>query len=198
MRFPKEKVVITTRLNDYLLNNDFFEVMKMKDEILDNYQVLEPNVFAQLISSAFLVGNFEEVIRIGEALSAKEKESFDTIYYYLLACIGITDIYRAMSFIKRSKLLNLEEIKIYHIEDGANYSNLLRFSSALSSATQALLIVNFVEGIARELTGNLDIDKEYLLFRFFDLINMIYEIGYPFEIIESLTQAIKIIFNLDL
>lgn len=197
MRFPKEKVLITTQFNDLKKKNDIFGIAKMKDQVLENYEVLEPNIFSKLVSSTFIIGNFDDTIKIGNELIAKNIETFDILYYTLLSLIARTDIYQAMSLIKKSKILNLEEIKKFHSLEGANYSNLLNFSAALSSSTLTLLVVNFIEGIAREMTGNIDVDRDYLLFRFFDLINMVYEIGYPYEIIEELSKAIKLIFNLD-
>ena len=197
MRFPKEKVVITSKINDLTKIKDYFGITKLKDEILHNYQVLDTSIYSKLIHANYIIGNYDQVIMISNDLMSKGIETFEIIYYTILSMIANTDIYQAMSYIKRSKILNLEDIKEFHSEDGANYSNLLNFSATLSSSTLALLMVNFVEGLSREMTGNLDVDKEYLLFRFFDLINMVYEIGYPLEIIEELTRAIKLIFYLD-
>jgi len=197
MKFPKEKVVITNRINELKSNSDYFGIFKMKDEILTNYDILDSSIYENLISSTFYLGNFDDVIVIGSELIANDVETFEVIYYTLLALIANVDIYQAMSLIGKSKLLNLDEIKEYHANDGANYSNLLYFSETLSSSTLALIIVNFVKGLSREMTGNVEVDHEYMLFRFFDLINMIFEIGYPLEIIQRLTRAMKIIFNLE-
>lgn len=198
MRFPKEKVLILNKINDLKKKNDYYGIFKLKDEILENYQVLDSSIYNSLISSTFYLGNFDQVIIIGHEFFNKDVETFEIIYYTLLALIANVDIYQAMSTIKKSKILNLEDIKEFHSSDGANYSNLLHFSDTLSSSTLSLLIVNFVEGISREMTGNIDVDHEYLLFRFFDLINMVYELGYSLEIIQDLSRAMKIIFNLEI
>lgn len=198
MRFPKEKVIIENKINQLLKENDCYGIFIMKDEILNNYQVLEQVVFHQLISSTFYIGNFDEVCLISNQLKTVNIESFEIVYYTILSLIANTDIYQAMSYIKKSKILSNEDIKEFYTADGANYSNLLFLSDKHLMQALALLMVNFVEGLSREMTGNIDIDKEYIMFRFFDLINLVYEIGYPLAVIQELSQALKIIFNLEI
>lgn len=198
MRFPKEKVVIENKINQLLKENDYYGIFMMKDDILNNYQVLDQSVFHQLISSTFYIGNFDEVCLISNQLKAMNIESFEIIYYTILSLIANVDIYQAMSYVKKSKLLNNEDIKEFYTADGANYSNLLFLSDKSLMQALALLMVNFVEGLSREMTGNIDVDQEYIMFRFFDLINLVYEIGYPLAVIQELSHALKIIFNLEI
>lgn len=195
MKFPKEKAVITSKIKELMEKKDYYSIYQAKDDILLNYQVLDRSLFTDLISSVFLIGNFDEAISIGSDLMKKDIETFDILYYTLLSLLANTDIYQAMSVIRKSPLLNLDEVKEYHASDGANYSNLLHYAD--STSILSLLIVNFIEGLSREMTGHPDIDREYILFRFFDLINMVYELGFPLAIIEDLGRALKVIFNLD-
>jgi hypothetical protein len=197
MKFPKEKAVITSKIKELMEKKDYYGIYQAKDDILINYQVLDRSVFTDLISSVFLIGNFDEVIAIGTDLMKKDIETFDILYYTLLSLLANTDIYQAMSIIRKSTLLNLDEVKEYHASDGANYSNLLHYSDSPASSILSLLIVNFIEGLSREMTGHTDIDREYILFRFFDLINKVYELGFPLNVIQDLGRALKVIFNLD-
>lgn len=198
MRFPKEKVLITKEINDSISRGDYFGIFKLKDRIIDNYQVLDAQVFTNLLASTFIIGNFDEAITIGLELQKKGIETYETLYYVLLSLIANNDIYQALSVINRSSLLNNSEIKELYLEGGANYSNLLHYAESYPNFTLLLLIVNYIEGLAREMSGTKEPNPDYLLFRFFDLINLVYELGYPLEILQELSSIIKIIFNLDI
>jgi len=197
MKFPKERVVITTKIKDYLKENNYFEILKMKDEIFQNIDTLDAFPLETLIRAAFILGDFNQVVLIYTECFKQGKESFILTYYGLLGFLANVDIFHAISYIKKSELLNQAAIKEFFLNDGANYSNILNFAKLNTYFPLALILVNFVEGIAKEVVGRDDVDSEYILFRFFDLINMLYEIGYPDEIIAKLTGALKIIYNLD-
>lgn len=198
MRFPREKALIINQINDYKSNEDYYGIAKMKNLILDNYQQCDAEIYEDLIRATFVIGNYDEAILIANDLIAKNVETFTVIYYALLSALGNNDIYQAKSIIKKSQLLNSSEIKNLYSKDGANYSQLLTHVHSLPGLALALIITNFVEGLARELASGVEIDQEYLLFRFFDLINMLYEIGYPSVIIRELAKVMKIIFNIDI
>lgn len=198
MRFPREKALIINKINEYKNNEDYYAIAKMKNLILENYRQCDAEIYEDLIRATFAIGNYDETILIGNDLIAKNVETFTVIYYSLLASLGNNDIYQAKSIIKNSRLLNGGEIKNLYSKEGANYSRLLAYSQSLPSLAMALIIVNFIEGLARELVNGIEIDGEYLLFRFFDLLNMLYEIGYPPKIIRELAKIMKIIFNIDI
>jgi hypothetical protein len=141
---------------------------------------------------------FEDVIMLSDEYIKQKYESFDAFYYALLSYIAVNDIYQAKNLIRRSTLLNTESIKYYYSQEGANYSNILGLSYALfEEAAPCLLIVNYITEIAGEMAGKVEVNHQYLLFRFFDLINMIYELGYDDDIISQLEQALKIVFQLE-
>ncbi len=196
MRFPKQKVQITHEINDNLSRGDYFGVFKLKDKILDNSEELDKKVFGDLLSSTFIIGNFDDVVLIASELKKKGIETYDTLYYSLLALIANEDIYQAMSIIKKSIILNAAEVKELRLEGGANYTNILSYADNFPGFTLLLLIVNYLEGIIQESAGKIEVNREYLLFRFFDLINLVYELGYPLKIIQDLSAVMKIIFNL--
>jgi len=197
MKFPKERVVLNNKIKEYLKQKQYIEIIKMKNEILDSLHILDDYTYCVLIKSAFLLGDFNNVVLIYSELFNRKIESYKLTYYGLLGLLANIDIYQALSFIKKSELLNKPEVREFFMKDGANYSNILVSGKLDLYFPLTLVLVNFIEGIAKELVGNLDIDSEYILFRFFDLVNMLYEIGYPDEIIQKLTFALKIIFNLN-
>ena len=197
MKFPKERVTINAKIKEHLKNQEYFEILKLKDEIFENLESLDEYSIETLIMVAFHLGDFDQVIIIYSELFKRGMESFAISYYGFLAMLANTDIFQAVSYIKKSELLNQNAIKEYFLSDGANYSNILFLGKVDAYGPLALVLVNFINGISKEVVGNVEIDSEYILFRFFDLINMLYEIGYPDEIISKLTKALKIIFNLE-
>ncbi|HHX80261.1 MAG TPA: hypothetical protein GX692_04265 [Acholeplasmataceae bacterium] len=198
MKFPKEKVLIMQEINDCLACDDFFGIFKLKDKILESSDQLERKIFDDLLFATFVIGNFDDVVLIASELKRKGIETYPTLYYTLLALIANEDLFQAVSIIKNSKILNNPEIKSLYQEDGANYSNLLAYAERYPNFSLLLLMVNYVNGIIREINGTKDINRDYLLFRFFDLINLIYELGYPLKIIQELSSVMKVIFNLSL
>lgn len=199
LKFPKEKTKLVNSFYEAYINEDYHKIVKLKDELLDNYELLkEEEIYEKLIESYFNLYAFEEVVTIGDELIKLTYESFDLYYYMLASLISLVDIYRADSLIKRSTLLNEEAIKFYYQNRGANYSNILTLSQYLySEASPCLLMVNYVQEVAKEVVGNIELDREYLLFRFFDLINMIYELGYDEWIILKLEKTLKIMFEIE-
>ncbi|HHU55695.1 MAG TPA: hypothetical protein GXZ48_03270 [Acholeplasmataceae bacterium] len=200
IKFPKEKTKIINSFNDAYFREDFQKAASYKDDIINNFDILKnENIFDKLLESLFEIYAFNEIIIIGERLRNFKYESFDLYYYMLLSYVSLVDLYGAKSLIKRSKLLNNESIKYYYEIDGANYSNILGLSEVLfMKAAPCLLIVNYINEVFKETIGNYKIDREYLLYRFFDLINMIYELGYDGWIILRLEKALKIIFEIDI
>lgn len=198
MRFPKEKVLIINKINDYKKNSDYFGIAKMKDFMLQHYRECDFEVYEELIRATFVIGNYDETILIGTDLIMKNIETFTITYYSLLASLGNNDLYQAKSLINKSGLLNSDEIKDLYVKDGANYSRLLTHADTLPALTLTLIIVNFIEGLIKEISLGADVNQEYLLFRFFDLINMLYELGYPSAIIKNLSGVMKLIFNIDI
>lgn len=198
MKFPKEKVLIIQEINDCLARDDFFGIFKLKDKVLENLDQLDRKIFDDLLFATFVIGNFDDVVLIASELKKKEIETYSTLYYTLLSLIANEDIFQAASLIRKSKILNNTEIKTLYQEDGANYSNLLAYADRYPNFTLLLLVVNYVNGIIREINGTKEIDRDYLLFRFFDLVNLIYELGYPLKIIQELSTVMKVIFNLAL
>lgn len=199
IKFPKEKTRLVNHVNEAYEAENYQAIFSMKDEILSNLEFLkDERILDVLIEAAFNLYLFEDVIMLSDEYIKQKYESFDAFYYALLSYIAVNDIYQAKNLIRRSTLLNTESIKYYYSQEGANYSNILGLSYALfKEAAPCLLIVNYITEIAGEMAGKVEVNHQYLLFRFFDLINMIYELGYDDDIISQLEQALKIVFQLE-
>lgn len=199
IKFPKEKTQLINRVYDAYEEENYQLIFSYKDEILSNFKILtEEKVFDILLEATFNLYLFEDVILLTDELVKLGYESFDLYYYALLAYLALVDIYQAKNLIRRSKLLNEEGIKYYYTHEGANYSNILNLNEGLFFlAAPCLVIVNFINEVASEMAGNIEIDHEYLLYRFFDLVNVLFELGYDDEILEMFEKALKIVFQLE-
>ena len=57
-----------------------------------------------------------------------------------------------------------------------------------------LILVNFIEGIIVITQNKFVVDKEFLAIRILEMLDTLYELGSPEEIIEELTDKIKMMF----
>lgn len=199
MKFPKEKARLLYLVQEALEEDDYFSIYKLKDEMFGAFGELKnTTIFDSLLHATFQIAHFDGIILISDELMKKDYESWDLIYYTLLAFLANQEIYQAMLFIKRNGYLNSTEYGIYHGSEGANYSNILHLDVKNHSLILALIMTNFMEGLAKEMLGDMKIDQEYHLYRMFDLLNLIYELGYPLEFITKLTEVMKIIYSIEM
>lgn len=198
IKFPRNKVNLMNKIYDAYDAKDYRLVVSYKHEVLEYFDDLKnDDIFTIILESYFDLSAFEELITFGDQLIRFGFEDFDLYFYMLASLIALQDIYQAKNLIRKSKLLNEEGIKFYHINEGANYSNILNLSEELfDQAAPCLLLVNYVNEVSKEIAGDAEVDHEYLLFRFFDLINMIYELGYYYEVILKMDRVLMIVFQI--
>lgn len=198
IKFPKEKTQLYNQVLDFYDQKNYKGIYLMKDRLLDALPLISNTLLVDvLIEATFKLYLFEETIMLGDELIKRQYESYDMYYFMLLSYIGLVDIYQAKALINRSKLLNEPEFKKFYQTEGANYTNILSLDAETFYSTCCLLlIINYINEVAKEMAGDIEIDKEYLLFRFFDLINMVYEIGYDHTIIQELEEDMKVIFEI--
>lgn len=195
MKFPKEKVRIIQIVNSHKKNRDYRAIIMMKEDIMKQIEELQDTkVVDDLMMSMFYLNRYDELIILGEELNKKEYESWRELYYLLLACLGNSDIFYGMSIIKRSKILSDAKIKEFYRDDGSNYLN-IGFTNELKTIEKLVLIlVNFIEGIIVITQNKFVVDKEFLAIRILEMLDTLYELGSPAEIIEELTDKIKMMF----
>lgn len=195
MKFPQEIAKIVANVIRAKEKQEYLNIFKLKSEILSCIDELrKTEVLDELIISAFNLKYYNEVILIGEELLKVEYETDKGMYYILLSCLVNNDIYHALSIIKRSKLINHPEIKRYLETDGANLSLVLGMSNKDFNLKMLIIIVNLINGIGIEMMMGIDTSLEYIFGRMLELIDQLYEMGYPLEIIEELTNKVKMLF----
>ena len=116
------------------------------------------------------------------------------MYYILLSCLVNNDIFHALSIIKRSKIINYPETKRYLEADGANLSLVLGMTNKDLDLKLLIIIVNLINGIGIEMMMGINTSLEYIFGRMLELVDQLYEMGYPIEIIEELTIKVKMLF----
>lgn len=195
MKFPVEIVRIIGKVKRFVESEDYLAIYKMKDEMFLNYEDLkEEIVFNELVKSIFYLKMYDEVVLTGEELLKRGYESHEELYYVLLATLANNDIYHAFSIIKRSKIINHPSTQEYLVSDGANYSKLLKVSYKMPSILLLLIIVNLINGLMVEINLGINITLEYIFGRMLELIDQLYELGYHKDIIDELTEKVKMIF----
>ena len=195
MKFPKEKVRIIQIVNSYKKNQDYHAIIMMKEEIMKQIEELQDTqVIDDLLMSMFYMNHYDELIILGEELNKKEYESWTGLYYLLLACLGNSDIFYGMSIIKRSKILLDEKIKEFYSEDGLSYLSIGLTNKLTTTEKLGLILVNFMEGLFVPSQNKLVMNKEFLAIRVLEMLDTLYELGSSEEIINELTDKIKMIF----
>lgn len=195
LKFPKDKAQYINLLKELKNNEDYYSIIKLSDRLWENFELLkDTDVFDYLSMAYFELGNYHEVVRIYHSLFNKNKESFTILYYTLASLIANQDVYQGMHIIKTSNVLKEPTLEVFISREGANYNNLSNLDAdAFGDVVLVLLLVNFFEAIARESLSQ-GISRDYLLFRFYDMINIILEIGFEDRIINDLNELSQKIF----
>lgn len=207
MKFPKEKAVIIGKIKGYLDDGDTKSIIQMEEDIIANIDDLQNDtltvyeltfevnmtVLDILIYKLYSIGDTNKVIAIGDEYLKHEYESYLVIYYMLLSYIGNEDIYQAVSLIRRSKLLNREDVKAYYSGDDPHYSMISTIDGDVYH-TLALVMVVYSLEIAKESVIVKQVNKDYLLFRLYDVFNLMSELLYPVEVILKMSEDIGIVF----
>jgi hypothetical protein len=195
MKFPKEKVRLIQIINSYKKNQEYHSIILLKDDIKEKIEELkDTTIIDDVIISMFHLNRYDDMVIFGEELSKKGYESWVELYYLLLACLGNLDVFYGMSIIKRSNLLMDEKMKEFYCEDGSNYMNIYLSNKLTKVEKLVLILVNFMGGLLIATQSKFVVDKEFLAIRFFEMMDTLYELGNREEIIDDLTDKIKMIF----
>lgn len=201
IKFPKEETIIVEQLkqaiisrNHQLLINQYENVIKHSDflhkyshDLLDDY-----------IMELFDIREFETVINIVDDLLKLRIESCNWYFYVFCILIAKKDIYYARSLINRSPLLNDSNIKAMINEEDTNYGQLINLhESLLYSIGPCLVIINFINELLIE-SLQTTIDEEYIIMRYFDLLNLLYEYGVEDDFIDIFRNCLETIYEIDI
>ena len=116
-------------------------------------------------------------------LKRKDIESLTLVSCALISTFT-TDLYKALSIINNSKILNSELNKYLEI-GGANYNNLLIENEEVQLA---FILSNFIKELGK-------CENDMIVIKYYELISLLYEIGYSESIIDKLTKIGYILFN---
>lgn len=168
-----------------LENNDFNYLIENDKEIV-NYENIDYSligVYEYLMKFYFFLEKFEEGIKLSELLDLKRVESFKIINYSILCYLAKKDILSSMRYINRSEELN--NYKEYFDDEDESYYKMLNAHNVTEENQIVLILCLFVKSHVRcfEMTKDDEIKIAY-----FELIGLLYEIGYSQSIIKCMTE----------
>ncbi len=200
IKFPKEEIVLVKEITEAFNNNNYELVIKYKDKILEYFDFLclsNPEIFLYLVISLFNLRKFQDVILINDEFFKRNYESFHIYFYVFASYLSFHDIFQAVQLIYRSKILQDESIRYYYSEDNTNFFNIFHLSKELyDMCGDCLILVNFILELSKERILIKNRDDGYFVFRYFDLLNGLYEIGYEAEIINKIENTFNTAFGL--
>lgn len=200
LKFPKEEVIFLETIKEAYENKDFKFIINNEHNIIEKSDFIKKNediIFVYLIEAFFNNRLFEKAITVTEELFKKGIEKFECYFYTLASLIAKNDFYYAKSIINRSKILNDETIKNY-IDDDSNYNILLTLHEALfKEVGLCLILVNFINEMIEESLKN-KITSDYIIMRYFDLLNLLYEYGIEEIYLNILKNTIEIIYEIQI
>lgn len=142
------------------------------------------------IKELFYNEDYQGVIKIYETIKETEEYNYLYLYYALLSCIGLDDVYRGLSIIKNDPLLNDKETESLIEADGANFINILKHDEGMQKALVICLYLDNNKNYP-SILKNIEANINY-----FELIGSLYELGYSNNVIKELTNMGHIIFKI--
>ena len=155
---------------------------------------LDHKLMEAILMAGFVLKEFSHNLFFGQQLLAQNYESMAILYYLLLSYLGQKDLYGALALIKKSRLLQQKEYSAFHNPENANYAQLLNLPDADLYERLAILVMLYWESLWREFSYDNCQDEALLLVRWFDLLNTLYELGYPKEMMDELQKVASIVF----
>lgn len=138
------------------------------------------------ICELFSCKKYDEVIMVGET---HIDSSIINNYYVLVSLLIKDEIYRALSFINRSKIIkdNLDILE----EGGANFKKLADLSNSQETFSLSLLlfISNFINSVFKESLLNNESGSKYYFIRINEMIDELYISGASSDMIDELTHC---------
>lgn len=171
-------VLDALRKKDYEFIFKHLDIL-LKDGLREDYL----NDYNSLVIMLTKLKRFADVENLYTELKRKGIESL-TLVSCALVSTFTKDIYKSLSIINNSSVLN-SSLNKYLEEGGANYNNLL----VENEETQlAFILSNFIKEL-----GKCQIDM--IVVKYYELISLLYEIGYSESIIDKLTKIGYTLFN---
>ena len=199
IKFPKEVTRKIEEIKEVIYEKQYSKVLNYYDEIIENAKSINninQTLITEYIDILFEMRMFEKIISFVEELRKIELENFNWYYYVFVSLIYRKDFYYAKSIILRSKILQEDSIKYLIDENEINLNSVFNLHDSLfKSVAPCLIIINFINELIVEAL-NKKIDEEYIIMRFFDLLNLLYEYGIDEEIIGLFSKTVETIYEI--
>lgn len=199
IKFPKEEIRIIESIRTAIVKQDYLTLLSHYDDILkycNFYNKYYNSVLNIYIETLFQIKEYEKMIALVEDLRKQKIENSMWYFYIIAYLISQKDFYYAKTIINKSKLLASDSIKYLIDSDDADYNAIFNLHSViLSTIGPCLIIINFLNELLVE-ANNIKIDDEYILMRYFDLLNLLYEYGLDKEIIDIFIKTIEKLYEI--
>ncbi|MGI6710971.1 MAG: hypothetical protein ACOX4W_05960 [Bacilli bacterium] len=194
IKFPTEKIVLENKIYALYETSNYEKIIVYFNQLLEDFDFYKKtNIYDLVLSSFFNLRLFKEVIDKGLLLLTKGYESYDLLSLLLASYIEKRDLFFSSLLIEKSSLLTLPENKCFFDDlEKTNYTDIKSIKDSKRVIT--LLLVVFQKAMLKEMLGEFKIDKEYMLYRFYDLINSINELGYDESVISEIEKYARHIF----
>lgn len=199
MKFPKENTLLSVKIKEARKIEDYKTIYKLQNEVINEieyFKTFDCEVLDYLLEATYFIGDVNKVVMLGEEYLKNGYESFSQVYYMLLSCLVNVDIFQSVNLIRKFMILNDSEIKSYYTGDEAHYASLIRFESD-EFKNLSLVLCNFVMELSKESVLIAKLDREYLFYRFYDVVNLLNELGFVSSIVLKLSDDIRNIFMLE-
>lgn len=201
IKFPKDKVVFIDLIKQLISSKNYKKLMLEYNNIISNSSFLNqyyPEILDTYFEILFDVKEYEKYITLVEELRKQEIENYMWYFYAFTILLYKKDLYYAKSLIIRSKILNDSSIKYLIQEDEGDYTQIINLHHSLQTTIgPCLVIINFINELLAEAYQN-NMTDEYIIMRYFDLINLLFEYGINEEFITIFINAVETIYEIDI
>ena len=201
IKFPKQNILFLNEIKQLIISRDYKSLLNEYNNIILNASFLKQysiDVLNNYFEILFTIKEYDKYITLIEELRKQEIENYSWYFYLFTILLYKKDIYYAKSIISRSKLLNDSSIKYLISEDEGNYSQVINLHDLLfQEVGPCLILVNFINELLTE-TFNMEINDEYIIMRYFDLINLLFEYGVSEDFISIFTNTLETIYEIDI
>lgn len=191
IEFPKESAKLFHIINEAEKCDDFDVIYNYKNQIINSFEIFKStNIYCLLAKAMFFKEKYSSVVSLVTDLQNKEYEKIEMYFYLIAACLALEDILYASMLIKKSKLMNSNDICIYWNDD-ATYSSLINCEDDLK---KTCIFAKFLKELLKEVALNDCIEDGYIGIRYFELVNTLLEIGFSEDFIKELIEIANVIF----
>lgn len=201
IKFPKQNILFLNEIKKLIINRDYKSLLNEYNNIILNASFLNQYAVDALnnyFDILFDIKEYDKYITLVEELKKQDIENFKWYFYLFTILLHKKDIYYAKSIISRSKILNDSSIKYLISEEEGNYGQVMNLHNLLlQEVGPCLILVNFINELLSE-SFNMEINDEYIIMRYFDLINLMFEYGMSEDFISIFTNTLETIYEIDI